>query len=681
MPGKRDKIWIFNGIISGARVSCSDTIVLQYPVEILSQIHKLGAVIRKKRKPPSARRRGAPRKRHRWRGVVLKLVVAVGLLWLIIAGLIYLWALTFDLERVQDLPERSAVLDRNGQFYSRLAGENRVVVPFDKISNDFVNALITREDTRFYSHRGVDPIGIARAAIRNLLFGGIRQGGSTITQQLARNSFPLGGRNYGRKLIEAALAFRIETELTKEQILEAYMNRIYFGAGCYGIETASRTYFGKPAARLTLSEAALMAGLIRSPSRLNPISDYDGAMKQRDIVLNRMHETGIIGADRLESALAEKVEVMAKNQPSYQANWAMETLERELDLVLDREQITGGGLQISTTIDPEIQSIAESSLKRRIAAIEDRANYPHPKMSVPTPASALATPYLQGAVVVIDNRTGGIAAIVGGRDYKDSRFNRAIHARRQVGSTAKPFVYARAFENGVRPNDKISDARLTPQELPPGLKPYDPVNADGKFNSSISVSEALIQSRNPASVRMGLRIGLMDLSDLLTRAGIANEPDPVPSLALGSFEATLKEVTSAFTAFATGGIRLQPYLIAEIKDSEGRVLYKSTRGRIQFLKPEAANATADILAEVMTSGTAARSRSLGYKKWGAGKTGTTNDSLDAWFVGFHSSLTCGVWVGFDQPRSIYKDAYGADLALPVWVDIMQSASSKDFPDR
>jgi penicillin-binding protein 1A len=655
--------------------------VSQFSVEILSQIHKLRASIRKKRKPPSGRGGRAQRKRHRWRGIVFKLTVAVAILWLGLAGLIYLWALTFDLERIQDLPERSAVLDRNGEFYSRLAGENRVVIPFDKISNDFVNALITREDTRFYSHRGVDPIGIARAAIRNLIFGGIRQGGSTITQQLARNSFPLGGRNYGRKLIEAALAFRIETELTKEQILEAYMNRIYFGAGCYGIETASRTYFGKPAARLTLSEAALMAGLIRSPSRLNPITDYAGAMKQRNIVLNRMHETGIIDADRLESALAEKVDVMKKNQPSYQQNWAMETLERELDLVLDREQITGGGLQISTTIDPAIQSSAESSLKRRLAAIEDRPDYPHPKMSAPTSASALATPYLQGAVVVLDNRTGGIAAIVGGRDYKDSRFNRAIHARRQVGSTAKPFIFARAFENGIRPNDKISDARLATAELPRGIKPYDPVNADGKYNPSITVSEALIRSRNPASVRIGLRLGLMDLSNLLTRAGIANEADPLPSLALGAFEATLKELTSAFTAFATGGVRLQPYLIAEIKDSEGRVLYKSTRGRIQFLKPEAANATADVLADVMTSGTAARSKALGYKKWGAGKTGTTNDSLDAWFVGFHSSLTCGVWVGFDQPRSIYKDAYGADLALPVWVDIMQSASSKDYPDR
>jgi len=650
-------------------------------VAFLSQIQKLRATVRKKRKQSAARKRRSRAKRHPWRKIFFKLAVAALILWAIVAGGFYLWALTFNLDQIQDLPERSVVLDVEGEFYSRLAGENRVVAPFDKISNDFVNALITREDTRFYSHRGVDPIGITRAAVRNLFFGGIRQGGSTITQQLARNSFPLGGRNYGRKLIEAALAFRIETELTKEQILDAYINRIYFGAGCYGIETASRTYFGKPASRLSLSESALMAGLIRSPSRLNPFSDFDGAIKQRNIVLGRMHEIGMIDADRLQDALEEKVKLAPKGKQSYQQNWAMETVERELDLVLDREQLTGGGLQIFTTIDPALQSAAENSLKRRLAKIEERPGYPHPKMSVPTPASALATPYLQGAIVAIDNRTGGIAAIVGGRDYKDSRFNRAIYARRQVGSTAKPFIFARAFEGGLQPNDRVSDQRLDRQEMPRGYKPYDPVNSDGKYSVSVTASDALIRSRNLAAVRVGLRVGLVNMADLLTRAGIASDPDPLPSLALGAFESTLKDLTSAYTAFATGGIRLQPYLISEIKDSNGKVLYKSTRGRIRFIHPEAALMTTNILANVMTSGTAAGSHALGYKKWGAGKTGTTNESIDAWFVGFHSTLTCGVWVGFDQPRSIYQNAYGADLALPIWVDVMQSAPEEKYPDR
>lgn len=647
----------------------------------LSQFHKLSAKVRKNRARKPPRKRAGKKRRHPWLRALFKLGIAAGLLWIFIAGGFYVWALTFDLEQIRDLPERSAVLDRDGNFYSRLAGENRVVAPFDKISNDFVNALITREDTRFYSHRGVDPIGIARAAVRNLVLGGIRQGGSTITQQLARNSFPLGGRNYGRKLIEAALAFRIETELTKEEILDAYMNRIYFGAGCYGIETASRTYFGKPASRLTLSESALLAGLIRSPSRLNPFSDFDGAVKQRNIVLGRMHEIGMIDATRFKEALNENVVVTRQNRQTYQQNWAMETVERELDLVLERDQLNDGGLQIFTTIDSALQKSAEEALKNRLAQIEDRQGYPHPKMSKPTPSSALATPYLQGAVIAIDNRTGGIVTIVGGRDYKDSKFNRAIHARRQVGSTAKPFFYARAFERGVRPTDRVSDQRLNPSELPRGFKPYDPANPDSKYSASITVSGALARSRNPASVRIGMLAGLADLPDLIAIAGIANGPDPVPSITLGAFESTLKELTSAYTAFAAGGIRLQPYLIDEIKDANGRTLYKSTRGRIRIFEPEAAAMTTEILAESMRSGTAARSHALGYRQWGAGKTGTTNDSLDAWFIGFHSTLTCGVWVGFDQPRPIYRNAYGSDLALPIWVDVMGAAPPARYPDR
>lgn len=600
---------------------------------------------------------------------------------MLIAGGIYLWALTFDLSKISDLPERSVVLDRDGEFFSRLAGENRVVAPIDRISNDFINALITREDTRFYSHRGVDPVGIVRAALRNMLLGGIRQGGSTITQQLARNSFPLGGRNYGRKLIEAALAFRIETELTKEQILEAYMNRIYFGAGCYGIETASRTYFGKPASRLTLSEAAMMAGLIRSPSRMNPLNDFDGAMKQRDVVLHRMHETGMIDDARLEQALAERTTVARGTRQTYQQNWAMETVERELDLVLDRDQVISGGLRIFTTIDPVLQKSAESAVAKHLAAIEARPGYPHPKIGRPTAEDAAGTDYLQGALLAIDNRTGGIAAIVGGRDYSDSRFNRAFLARRQIGSTAKPFLYARAFERGVEPRQRIADTRLARSELPRGMQPYDPVNADGKYSEAITITEALSRSRNPASVRLAFHLGLGDLADTLTRAGIAANPDPLPSLALGAFESTLRELTAAYTAFATGGIRLQPYLITEIQDASGRVLYRSTRGRIRFLDENAALMTTEILAEALRSGTASRARSLGYRKWGAGKTGTTNNSFDAWFVGFHSTLTCGVWVGFDQPKPIFRNAYAADLALPIWVDLMQSAPATTYPDR
>jgi len=629
-----------------------------------------------------SRKRRKPRKHRLWR-VAAKIGIAAILVWALVAAFYYVWALTFDLRGINTMPQRSAVFDRDGKFYSRLAGENRVVAPFDHVSNHFINALITREDSRFYSHHGVDPIGIARAVVRNLVFGGIRQGGSTITQQLARNSFPLGGRNLNRKLIEAALAFRIETELTKEQILEAYMNRIYFGSGCHGVDTASRAYFGKPASRLDLSEAALLAGLIRSPTRLSPFNDLDGAIAQRNVVLGRMRETGLIDASQLAAARNETIRLAPRQPLTPQSNWAMETIERELDLVVDRGQLGEGGLAIYTTIDPGLQQIAGRSLPRRIAAIESRPGFPHPaRPPGPQPgAFGDASPWLQGALLAVDNRTGGIRAIVGGRDYADSKFNRAFNGRRQIGSTVKPFVYARAFERGIKPGDRVSDARLGADDIPRKYGAYSPANSDGKYGGGMRVSEALIHSRNTASVRVGMRTGLDAIAATLVRAGLAEDVPRFPSLCLGAFETTLKDLTAAYTAFATGGVRLQPYIIDHITDADGRTIYKATHGRLRVLDARAARATAEILEDVVRRGTASNARALGLRKRAAGKTGTTNDFVDAWFVGFTRSLTCGVWVGFDQPKTIMRGGTGAELALPIWVDFMQAADSSRYPDR
>lgn len=616
------------------------------------------------------RGRPVPRRRRRFSRlrIFLKLGIAALALWALVGAFYYAWALTFDLRGIRNMPQRSAVFDRNGNFYSRLEGENRVVAPFDRISNHFVNALITREDTRFYSHHGIDPIGIARAIVRNLLLGGIREGGSTITQQLARNSFPLGGRNLHRKLIEAALAFRIETELTKEEILEAYMNRIYFGSGYYGVDTASRAYFGKPASRLTLSEAALLAGLIRSPSNFSPFNNYEASIRERDVVLHRMHEVGLIDAAQLADALKEKIVLAPKPSSTPQANWAMETIRRELSLVLPEDRVAEGGLNIYTTIDPDLQAKAERALKRRLEQIEKR------------PGFRANGDTLQGALLAIDNRSGGIRAIVGGRDLSSSRFHRAFEARRPIGSTAKPFVFATAFSRGVKPSDRVSDDRLRRNEIPRELGSYDPANSDRKYRGTIRVSEALRDSRNTATVRVGLRAGLDAVADTMERAGLAWDIPRFPSICLGSFETTLKDLTAAYTAFATGGIRLQPYLIEKITDSDGSVLFQATHGRIRFLDPKAAEMTTSILEDVVTRGTASNARALGLRKRAGGKTGTTDQFRDAWFIGFTKSLTCGVWVGFDQPRTILPGGYGADLALPIWVDVMQAANSSAYPD-
>lgn len=638
--------------------------------------------MRRKNPRPSSKGRGAGRRPPRKRRLgfrrkltvgLIKLGLAAILVWAVIAAGYYVWALTYDLSSIREIPQRSAVFDKDGKFYSRLAGENRVTAPFDHISNHFVNALISREDTRFYNHYGVDPIGIARAIVRNFMFGRIREGASTITQQLARNSFPLGGKNFHRKLIEAALAFRIETELTKEEILEAYMNRIYFGSGFWGVDTASRAYFGKSAAKLTLSEAALLAGLIRSPTRFSPFNDLERSLKERNVVLQRMHEIGLIDDTQLESALSEKIILAPKPKSTPQTDWAMETIQRELALVLPEDRLAEGGLNIFTTLDPDLQRSSERALRRRLDQIEQRPGYRHARKQ---PGSE----YLQGALIAIDNRTGGIRAIVGGRDYSDSKYHRAFDALRPIGSTAKPFVFAAAFAKGIKPGDRVSDGRLQAAEIPRDLGRYDPSNADGKFGGDIRVGDALVHSRNTATVRVGLRTGLSSVADVMQRAGLGREITPYPAICLGAFETTLKDLTAAYTAFATGGIRFQPYLIDKVTDSNGDILFEATRGRLRFLEEKPAQQTSALLEEVVTRGTAAGARAMGLRKRAAGKTGTTDQSRDAWFVGYTKSLTCGVWVGFDQPKTILRGGAGADLALPVWVDVIQAANVKSYPD-
>jgi len=619
--------------------------------------------------PPPARRR------HRWFWLLFKLGFVTLLLWSVVALGFYGWALRFDLRGIHHMLERSVVYDHEGKFYSRLAGENRVVVPFDRVSNYFVNALISREDTRFYKHHGVDPIGVARAVVRNLFLGGFREGASTITQQLARNSFPLGGKNMLRKLVEAALAFRIETELTKEEILEAYMNRIYFGSGTYGIEAASQMYFDKPAARLTLNEAATLAGLIRSPNRYSPLNNLKGSTRERNTVLHRMHDIGLITAAQADESSTELLITSSRTKASLEDNWAMDAILRDLEMVLEPGQIDAGGLQVYTTIDGALQSAAEDSVQKRLLEVEAQPGYPHRPMSAfagDVLDGEKSAPYLQAAAVAIDSTTGGIRAIVGGRSYATSKFHRALFGKRQAGSVVKPFIYARAFENGLRPDEPVSDDRIQRSEIPKKYSAYDPANSDGTYRGMQPAGEGLVDSRNTMAVRVGLRAGLDDVAETIIRAGLATNPSRYPSICLGAFETNLKDLTAGYTTFATGGTRLQPYLIDKVTDSDGHILYKSTRGRIPVLTPAAARMTTALMEQVIERGTASKAHDFGLRGRAAGKTGTTNNFVDAWFVGFDSKLTCGVWVGFDQPRTIRPGGYGGALALPIWVDIIQA---------
>jgi penicillin-binding protein 1A len=606
---------------------------------------------------------------------LIKAAVLTVLLWIVIALLFYAWSLTFDLKTISDMPQRSSVYDKDGRFYSRLSGENRVVVPFDKISNHFVNALLAREDTRFYYHHGIDPVGIARAVVRNFVAGGFREGASTLTQQLARNSFPLGGKNIVRKMIEAALAYRIETELTKEEILEAYMNRIYFGSGYYGVETASQAYFGKPASLMNLPEAAMLAGLIRSPNRFSPFNNLKKAVRERNAVLTRMHKLDFITEQQMAAAAASVPKIAPKRPASPQDNWAMDAILRELELVIDRDRFDNGGLKIYTTIDGELQGVAEESLRDRLTQIESLPGFPHRPMKVYSTADLAAqefTPYLEGAAIAIDSHTGGIRAVAGGRDYERSKFNRALLGRRQIGSSVKPFVYAKAFEAGLQPDDVVDDNRLRPEELPPAYGRYDPSNSDNTYRGELPAREGLVLSRNTMSVRIGLWTGLDPIREIIARAGISQNPPRFPSLCLGAFESNLKDLTASYTVFANGGVKLQPYLIEHIADPDGQTIYKATRGKLDILDPKATKLTASLMQEVLSRGTGSRARQLGLHHTAAGKTGTTDDYQDAWFVGFDDQLVCGVWVGFDRPKKIMPGGTGGELALPIWVDIIEA---------
>jgi len=610
--------------------------------------------------------------------MLFKLGVAALLLWMMVGLFYYLWALSFDITTIGQMPQRSAIYDRNGTFYSRTAGENRIIVPYDKVSPNFVNALVSREDSRFYEHHGIDPIGIARAAVRNLLFGSMKQGASTITQQLARNSFPLGGKTFNRKFLEAAMAFRLEMELSKEKILELYMNRIYFGSGLYGVEAASQAYFGKPAADMDLSEAALLAGLIRSPNRLSPLNNLDASLRQRDVVLDQMeqHDPSFITHAQNEKARAEEIIPREHAVINPLNSWAIDAVLHELEAVIPLDRIDTGGLKIDTTIDAGLQRAAEKAVAGRLQQIEQRSDFrqQHHVGKGGEPAEML-----QGALIAMDNASGGITAIVGGRDFAKSKYNRALVAMRQIGSSAKPFVYEEAIREGViTPETPISDARLTPSDLPPRFTSYDPQNSDGTFQGEMPAKEGLIHSRNTMSVRVGMKAGLGDIASTMERLGLAEHVPHYPSICLGSFESTLRNLTTAYTALATGGKKLQPHLIEQVTDSDGTVLYRATHGRIPVLNPEATRITTSMLTEVMTRGTAAKSSEMGLNKPAAGKTGTTDHFVDAWFLGYTQGLTCGVWVGFDRPKTIMHGGYGAELALPIWVDVMKSPAADHF---
>ena len=606
------------------------------------------------------------------------------------AGILFYFereAAAIDISNLNEVPERTQVYDLRGRLIGVLHGENRIFIPISEVPAVFKEALLAREDNRFYEHKGVDWFGVLRAAFRNVREGDIVQGASTLTMQLARNRFALSGRNFQRKIVEAFLSRRIEARYSKDQILEAYLNIVYFGAGQYGLEQASRMYFEKPARALNLGESAMLVGIIRSPNRYSPFRNPEGAAAEMNMVLDRMVET-----DRLAPAAA----VVAKQSPpavrppsrrNPADSWAMDVIRRELELILDAHNIADGGLRVFTTLDLDLQKAAEDGLEEHLGAMERAPGYNAPTRAAHTAAIAgLAADqeppepaYLQGAVVVIDNATGGIRTMVGGRDVRQSRFNRATQAKRQVGSLFKPFVYTAAFEAGLSPGGSLDDGPIRPGEIAGAARNWRPQNADGTYGGMTPIATGLARSRNTMAVRAGNIAGLPRVRQMADRCGLAADIPNYPSVYLGSFECTLRDLTSAYTAFPNRGVRARPYVVTEIQDRYGRRVYLAALTATPSFSPRAAATTSRMLEAVMRpGGTAAAAITRGVDFPAAGKTGTTDNYRDAWFVGYTGLLTTGVWVGFDERNRGLAQGYGSRLSLPVWVKVMRTAKEAGY---
>ncbi len=592
-------------------------------------------------------------------------------------------AARYDMSEITKMPERTVVLDRKGREIGRLHGENRERVKLDEVPYYLIDAVTVREDKRFYQHGGVDWIGVARSVQQVLRHKRATQGASTLTMQLARNTFNLHEKSLHRKLLEVALAKRIESTYKKDKILEAYLNRIFWGHTYLGLSSAARCYFGKTPSQLTLSESALLAGIIYGPNEFSPIKNPEGAKNVRNIVLKSMLSEGKIKNEDYQAALAEPVVVRPPKSRS-EENYAMDIIRRELERVLEEEDIAYGGLTVHTTLDLDLQNAALDALNKQMESLESRKGYLHPTKAAyerltPEARSKTQPKYIQGSVVVLDNVSGATLVMVGGRDAEESKFNRAIQARRQIGSLFKPFVYASAFERGLAPTASVSDDRLVPGEIARAGR-WSPRNSDGRYLGMQPAWLGLVKSRNTMSVRIGQYAGMDNVIRATHLAGFSGRINPTPASYLGTWEATPAEVASGYTVFANGGVRPTPYFIENISDSTNRTLHFARSTSTRVFSERAAAQVARILEKVtQPGGTAGQMQGLGFKKPCGGKTGTTDNYTNAWFAGFTSSLTGCVWVGMDRPQKTVDRGYGATLALPVWAAVMKAAEKSGYP--
>jgi len=649
------------------------------------------------------------------------------------AGAVGLWqyqswkakARTLDYRRLKEMESASLILDRNGELIGRIFIKNRDEKPLSELSKNLQQAVVSMEDSRFRSHSGVDFPGIIRAVLKNLKARKGREGASTLTQQLARNTFteelPSRDRSIRRKLLEMFVAWEVERRLSKDEILELYLNRVFFGSGFYGAEAAAQGYFGKAAKDLSVAESALLAGLLRSPNQLSPWRNRKACVDARNYVLLRMRDLGAITAEKYRESVEE--EPIVKNKRSIlQESYFAGMVSSQMSKLVGLESAVSEGYRIYTTIDLSLQKKAEAALQKQLEAIEKRPDFQNRqtyatfdpiyrawkrRVTAAAASGADGTPgqgaeepsprpeYIQGAALVVDNATGAIRALVGGRDAQHSEFNRVTQSKKPPGSAFKPIVYASAFEHGLHPWSVVQDEVMDNRKVMVGgtsgiLGEWARESEEGKVEGLITAKSALSKSKNAATVRLGMQIGtdlkssLESVISLSAAAGIQSQIRAYPATFLGSSEVSLNDLTLAYTCFPGGGTRpKKTFLIDRIENNSGKVIYKEAPTRQAVMKPGAAFQVHECLTSALTEGTGARAfEQYGLKRMPlAGKTGTAYDFTDVWFVGYSSELTCGVWTGFDKSRTpIFFGAFSRDIALPAWTEIMNHSFAQ-YPAR
>ncbi|MGE5849540.1 MAG: penicillin-binding protein 1A [Candidatus Methylomirabilota bacterium] len=558
--------------------------------------------------------------------------------------------------------EPSILYSDQDEPIASLAPEFRIFVPLVRIPKQVQQAILDVEDAQFYQHGGISLKGMARAALRNLTAARLKEGGSTITQQLAKSLFLSPERTLARKLKEIQLAQEIERRYSKDKILEMYLNAIYFGGGAYGIEAAARTYFGKSAGQLTLAEAALLAGLPKAPSTYSPFNDAKRAKARRDYVLGRMEKEKHISAAQAKAAIRQPITLKPIFQGRGIAPSFVDFIRNELEPRYGQVLLAKGGLRIYTTLNLKMQQTAMEVLHRGITEIE-KTQTPQRKEAAPE------APVLEGALVALDPSTGEIRAMVGGRNYARSQWNRAVQARRQPGSAFKPFVYAAAFDRGYTPTSLLEDFPVSYSIRQNGkIVEWSPENFDRQFRGEVTLRRALEESINVPTVRLLEAVGVDSVVFLAHRMGVVSELRREYGLALGVSEVSLLELTSAYGVFANRGIRVPPRGVRKVAAPNGDVLEVSEEPGERILREEVAFLVTSVLQGAVERGTAKRAKVPGYHL--SAKTGTSQDAADVWLVGYAPRLAVGLWIGYDQLRSLGSHESAGRLGAPVWADFM-----------